>query len=724
MANNNLNNKDFQNAASLNAAIKRDFLDSERRIVGTSYLTQGVIRRTLSSKSISDALSGSTLIGNLDYNNIFMAKYSQSQLENTLGSFGDSFQTGQIDQNGQKVNISGSLAYSDFLANTLLGKRGFESINPFQDYLEASLLYEQSENGPESYVDGQGASAESVSAGALEVALKSDLENRGILQFYIERGQLLSSMMGNRVGASVLLNGFDFDINDNLTQLTQTGSYFPGTPRPTSGSSEVSQSLITQSQVKAYISAALIELLIMIEARSGLFISGGFGTQRASNQNIQGSNNSPLRSMDNVSDHVFGRAFDIMRIGTSSDQLKDLSLDVGEYESQLTLLLVALNSFPDYLKPDLIVVHQGLAAKYGIGRGLEGDNTLIKQMYPGLRYVNFAADDSHKNHIHISFSPERAGLYTGAGGQMNTARSLGSITGSSWADVAFSPSIASAISGSRIFSDPKFISSYANSNLEKLSEEDMFLMLSGTVFSPQVAAIFANMTFRESSNRPVAINGGWTSGPNRYLNSYAVGFLQINMRTDAHGGKYFYLPIGALGQPDTKLGWQLAVDPTRAAMAPYNKTGLTTGNINDFLRNDLGKRNPNDFNDQEKVGIANPILWIPLNQAFMLPTVARGIVIDVAQSFNPQNRLGVNPEDGYLFGPWSDYGGGAPFVGFLFRISYEKVIQLCSVANVSENQFKNWFRTMMNSQGSNSKARPYVDDWLSGKFFNNYNSAN
>jgi hypothetical protein len=709
MANNNLNNKDFQNAASLNAAIKRDFLDSERKIVGTSYLTQGVIRRTLSSKSISDALSGSTLIGNLDYNNIFMAKYSQSQLENTLGSFGDSFQTGQIDQNGQKVNISGSLAYSDFLANTLLGKRGFESINPFQDYLEASLLYEQSENGSESYADGQGASAEAVSAGALEVALKSDLENRGILQFYIERGQLLSSMMGNRVGVSVLLNGFDFDINDNLTQLTQTGSYFPGTPRPTSGSSEVSQSLITQSQVKAYISAALIELLIMIEARSGLFISGGFGTQRASNQNIQGSNNSPLSSMDNVSDHVFGRAFDIMRIGTSSDQLKDLSLDVSEYESQLTLLLVALNSFPDYLKPDLIVVHQGLAAKYGIGRGLEGENTLIKQIYPGLRYVNFAADDSHKDHIHISFSPERAGVYTGAGGIMQTSSSRS--TGSNWGDVTFSPNINTSF----LLQNPKYTSDYSVSNLPGLTNAEIFTLLSDTVLSPEAAAVFIAITVRESGGNPVNINGGWKrQDETKYTGEYSVGLFQINLRVGSHGNKTFYLPLGSDSVRSIK-GWQLAVDPQKAAASPWNAPGLTDSSINTFLRDRLGKVNRLSGNDPEKVSLANSALWIPINQAFMIPVVVKNRIINFSDASVPSNRLGADPSTGYIFSAWGDYGGG-PEKGFLSGVNYANAIQSYVESGRSEDRFKEWFREMMSSpDAAGSRSRPHVERWLSGQ---------
>jgi hypothetical protein len=710
MASNRLSNSDFENASAFNNALRRDFLQSERRVSKTSYNEQGVIKRTLSSRTLGDAFSGSVLIGNVDYNNIFMAKYTQSQLEHTIAAYGDSFMTGELNADGETVSLQGSIGFNNFMANTLLGKRGFQDNITFQDFLVSANTSQYDTVNSDSYDGLDVTNVNSVSSGSMEIALESILIERGIKEFYIERGNLLSQKMSNRLSESgALINGFQFDIPDDLTGLTSTNG-------------QVSQSIVRLPQSKAFVSAALIELLIYLEDHSEIYLRGGFGLQRAIDSNIQGPNFSRPQSNDSISDHVFGRAFDIMGLSESSANVPEMGrLTANDYDTKLTLFLSVLENAPDHLKPDLIVVHEGLRAQYGITQGVEGADTQIKVRFPGLRHVNFHADAAHTDHIHISFSAARAGTYTGSGGQMNTSAPL---TGSSWADVTFSPGIAAAISGSRIFSDPKFISSYANSNLEKLSEEDMFLMLSGTVFSPQVAAIFANMTFRESSNRPVAINGGWTSGPNDYLNSYAVGFLQINMRTNAHGGKYFYLPIGALGQPDIKLGWQLAVDPSRAARAPYNKTGLTTGNINDFLRNDLGKRNPNDFNDQEKVGIANPILWIPLNQAFMLPTVARGVVIDIAQSSNPQNRLGVNPEDGYLFEPWSDYGGGSPFVGFLFRISYEKVIQLCSLANVSENEFRNWFTIMMNSQGANSKARPYVDDWLSGKFFNNYNSAN
>lgn len=711
MSSNRLTNKDLENATSFNNALKRDFLQSERNIKATSYNQQGVIKRTLSARTVGDVLSGSTLIGNIDYNNIFMAKFTQSQLENTIGAYGDSFMSTELNADGQKISLQGSAGFTNFLSNTLLSRQGSQDVNTLQDFLESSLTSEYGTVDSSSYDNIGNPNSNAVSSGSMEIALDSIISERGIKEYYIERGTLLSQMMGSRLtggGRSQLISGFDFDIPDNLTGLTSTGSFFTGS----SGSSPVTSTVITQPKVKAFVSAALIELLIIIENHTDIFLDGGFGLDRAANSSIQGPNRQPARANDNISDHVFGRAFDIMGMGDSESNVAPMPQDAEGYNAQLVKLLTVLENVPDHLKPDLIVVHSGLIGRYGIGQGLEGENTQIKRQFPGLRYVNFHADDGHVNHIHISFSGERAGVYTGPGGEMNTGGNIsGPITGNNWADVTFGPGVATAF----LLQNPKYTSDYSNSNLPSLTKKEIFDLLVNTVLSPEAAAVFVGITVRESSRSPVLINGGWKrEDPNRYTKEYSVGLFQVNMRTDAHGGKTFYLPLGPESVRSIK-GWQLAVDPNKAARSPWNTPNLTDSSINMFLRNNLGKVNRLDGDDPEKVSIANPALWIPLNQVFMLPVVFRGTIITFEQASIPSNRIGSDPTTGYIFSPWGDYEDG-PEKGFLHNVKYSDVIEAYLETGKTEEQFKSWFRQMMNSpSAAGSRSRPHVETWLSGQ---------
>lgn len=108
-----------------------------------------------------------------------------------------------------------------------------------------------------------------------------------------------------------------------------------------------------------------------------------------------------------------------MRIGDTKSNSLDLTLAKPENNKVAFIkLLDALKSISSDLHPDLIVFDPAIADEFGIidkqydidSQYAKSDGILQKN-YPELRKINFAANSSHNNHIHISFSPQRAGTY-------------------------------------------------------------------------------------------------------------------------------------------------------------------------------------------------------------------------------------------------------------------------------------------------------------------------
>jgi hypothetical protein len=137
---------------------------------------------------------------------------------------------------------------------------------------------------------------------------------------YIARGEILKAAM-DIADSGTLQSGFDFDINNSLINLTyNTSTIFPGV---SSGNNAIPGDLIKADSQKAYISAALIECLIFLASDTNglpLAMSGGFGSSyRGDDDTVQGANLTPLKSGNSVTDHVFGRAFDINKISIKGE---------------------------------------------------------------------------------------------------------------------------------------------------------------------------------------------------------------------------------------------------------------------------------------------------------------------------------------------------------------------------------------------------------------------
>jgi hypothetical protein len=110
---------------------------------------------------------------------------------------------------------------------------------------------------------------------------------------------------GKRVEKTQSLSSITFNVNQSYTYKT-SGEAFPTVSL---------NSQFGSGQKSCFVSAALIELLLQLTNK--MYIKGGQGTERG----IVGSNFSALTADNNsVSDHAFGRGFDIMALGQSPEQ--------------------------------------------------------------------------------------------------------------------------------------------------------------------------------------------------------------------------------------------------------------------------------------------------------------------------------------------------------------------------------------------------------------------
>ena len=153
------------------------------------------------------------------------------------------------------------------------------------------------------------------------------------------------------------LKSFDFEINQS-GGYTADGKY--------RGSVAIDKTLLGTGTKTCKVSAALIEL--MLQLTNSIYIRGGTGTDRG----IIGNNFSLLTKDNNsVSDHAFGRGFDIMGLGP--DQSQEIILGNGsfvakkvDYMRALHLLFTHMQTISHDLHPDLIVISDELTGELGI----------------------------------------------------------------------------------------------------------------------------------------------------------------------------------------------------------------------------------------------------------------------------------------------------------------------------------------------------------------------
>ena len=631
--------------------------------------------RTLRSADPAKILQGDGLFRNPAFATAAYAQSTQSALHGILAAQADIDDEVKIADPDDPTNskyLTGAAARSEIMKQSImttgLAPGGFEAtIRAMNETVvnsttlntnsgsfvsnEYGSTYSHSTSG---YISAQ--NAEAFNGGSRPIALEEVLTDKE-KEIY----QTKTSELNKKVNFQGSISTFSVDFNKNkqnqdLTTLGfdiyQGGTFFGGLD----GSLiPVPKQYIGAGSKTCYVSAALIELLLQLT--NTIYISGGQGTDRT----IVSSNFGSLTAENNsVSDHSFGRGFDISVVADTVNTAVSLVSSLDAYRRGLDIFLSALQKLPRELHPDLIIVHDQLASELGIlEKGLEDSNSAVRVKYKGLSpYINFACDSSHRNHIHISFSPQRSGSFL----TPSMVESLGQNTYSS-------------LSASSEINFDKFKINYFDNPNEALSPDEIFnLLITTGIYSPEVAAIFTGIAERESNFKPGQLN------TNRKTKDFSVGLFQNNLLPAAGGKRIFYLKYpndaNILG-----LSLAYAVEQGLSQADLENKVNFTAS------RSTVDQR-----------------IFIPYNQAYMIAVTSQGEV-------ETAKRLKNNTQfDIYMFYPWGDYKGT---YGFINKVKFSTISEVYIGSGKKIETLKSWIRKNF----KNNKPFPYIEDWMNGEYY-------
>ena len=624
MSDTGINSSDLSSTASIANKISESFYpNGEVVITGTTMSQQPYQDRTLRSADPIKLIQGDGLYRNPAFAINAYAQSTQSAMHGIIASMSDLGDDVKIsDPNDPRgTPLTGAAAKMEIAKNSMLttgyAPSGFsESIKALNNDIinttvqptSSDMAYVTSEMGATvaEKTSGYIPSMEPgmvLNGGSRAIALDSILSDQE-KEVYVTKVAELNNKANFKGSVSAFT--IDFNTNKEGQNLSSLGFSINQEPSYISGSMQslpVDPSLLGSGSKKCNISAALIEM--MLQVTNKIFIQGGTGVRT-----LVGPNFSLLTAENNsVSDHAFGRGFDIMAVGNSVTVADPLSKNIDTYRKGLHLLLTTLNGLTQDLHPDLIIVHDQLMAELGIAEnGLEGANAAVRTKYPNLgRFVNFAVDSSHRDHIHVSFSPQRAGSFI-------TPEIATAITGVSFTGQDAQSGISMDRFKENFFGKP---------NASLSTDELMALLSTSGLFSLEVSAMFTAIAEREANVQPAAIN---TKRPQ----DFSVGMFQINLLKGAHGDKTFYLKYNASGQPEdsTALGYKLAY----SIDSDNNPSTLADKVMNQATQATVDKR-----------------VWIPYNQAWMLGVTATGST-RVAKVVKTNS-----PIDEYCFFAWGDY---------------------------------------------------------------------
>ncbi len=597
----------------------------------------------------------------------------------------------------ESTTLTGASAYMKIVANSIAGTgySGMGSNNPLNDLLDAYKSGTWPDQTDAGAVGSSGApmikhgnityifDPTAPSLGKRAVALNSELSEEERL-FYIERGTLLNRTIAD----PVLVNGFDIDFPDSWAgnRFTSTQTFFPDVAQSSDGR-YVATNLISAAKQKAYIATSLIELLLILVDKIG--INGNFGTAKAilptTADPATGFIDLPFAGetgqSGSISDHVFGRAFDITNIGVGAESIEQVSTSDIKYETQLDVLFQALNSVPMSLLPDLIVMHPEVGRKMGVAEGLEGLDNAIKIKYPNLKYVNFHMNEHHKDHIHLSFGAERAGKYVGSDGLIMSTTAGGNETGSE------DPEVIAALKSGKV----KALTNYKNSPAESFSLTEMFAILTEKFFSQEAAAIMCAVMKRESNYRPGSFNGKCSFKEDGNLGGdYSIGFFQFNLVPYVKKGKESS-KLKVLFDGTTMLDKPKEIQASHLAYAPGATADWTSTKIGQKMVSlqNAGKAYTDD------------LVWYPINQVGF-----------VAYSKFGYNNSPINDSAGFYH--WGDYSDRSD-CGFIFGTKFQDAVSVYLTTGKDIALLIDWVKKQLPIK--NKKTAPYIEQWMAGAVF-------
>jgi hypothetical protein len=331
-----------------------------------------------------------------------------------------------------------------------------------------------------------------------------------------------------------------------------------------------------------YPSLSLMLCLLELTSSNGIYLSGGFGTHRGSNL-VQAFMTNMDQSTLSVTDHAFGRGFDIMLIGSTKDSRKSLESLISkpiEWKEQFEVFLSKLSSLPVYLQPDSIVFGRECFMQY-LNPEDDPNRSKIKEIllnkFPGLgKHISFGTDkegSTHSNHVHMSFGWSRAGnpnsmLQTGN----SDAPATGIVTGTSPIAIDEKTKNEYLQIGTK---------NYEGDNQSSIEPKKMADLLVATgLYNIEEIATIVGIMKRESSIRP----GAWNTAG-------AMGLMQIVFNDGT--------------------GWEDEKLPVPHGNSVNKKNGTITGYL---LRNKNYTSDQASKGKQWNVTTVDNIFWYPINQ--------------------------------------------------------------------------------------------------------------
>jgi hypothetical protein len=397
----------------------------------------------------------------------------------------------------------------------------------------------------------------------------------------------------------------------------------------------------------------------------------------------------------NLNDHVCGRGIDIFEVGESEDNMINLrSRDLNKHKEALNIILKHLATMPQNLHPDLLVVHDGLAEEYGMQRGgfdidVTGGPTggILQKQHQYLRNVNFHPDDGHRDHIHLAFSPWRAGNYKDW--TVREQLSQGSLQDA--IDFAGTiPSSNTPISGSQLTElFTTFLPGVAVQNKDALYRA---LVQYGS-FSAETAAIFMMLAERESNFQP----GVFASDSD----DYSIGLFQTNysdttISRDKLGARSFInrrVTVSSLDSNGVIRNEKITL--WKLLIKDWETLKITTGQqawdkIREYRLQGAGR-------DQ-----INPVLFQPINQI--------NLVLSYVEDY--KNRR-------WKFTSWGEYPNG-PEYGWINKTKFQTAVDYYVRNNPSKTK-ANLITWANNGSIINSmiieKSKQNYAAWLQGQVF-------
>lgn len=368
------------------------------------------------------------------------------------------------------------------------------------------------------------------------------------------------------------------------------------------------------------------------------------------------------KSTKSISDHAFGRGYDIMGVGETKDSLKVLGDLVGkpeQWRNQFEIFLSKLSTLPVFLQPDSIVIGKVCYSQYVLPDDDPNRNKIkerLMNMFPGLgKHIHFGTDgpneSTHDNHIHISFGWSRAGNPDSLIQKPTSSEDL-------------PQEIISGTAPTNISSETRQVYarigtvSYEGNTAGVVKDTDMAnLLVSTGLFNIEEIATIVGIMARESSLRPYVGNS-----------SGAMGLMQIILNNN--------------------VGWEDEPLPV-----PYGNSSNKKNNtmIGYLLRNKNYTKASDSKTNSWNITTVDPLFWYPINQIAIMAYQMQvyysqsGYKDAGARSSAESKRLWSNWGDG----SWGRAGNQMPY-GVLSSVSRDTVKKVYEHLGGDWAKYKTW----------------------------------